>query len=416
MRKRLLILGGTSISRQIVYAARDLSMEIFVTDYYPDSPCKKLADKSFMVSCTDVDAVVALIKKERIDGVIMGYADVLLPYYVLICTKAGLPCYANMHAIEVTSDKSHFKELCKQFDVPVVPEYSFEDVLVGKIEYPIIVKPVDNSGARGIFICHNKEEFDKYYPESMQYSPSQHVIIERYMNCPESTIFYYFHHGEIYLLGVGDRHMWKHNEDLLQLPIGYTFPSKKIDVFLRNENEKLMNMFHSLEMNEGMAFVQAFIDKDHFVVYEMGYRFTGSLEHHLMEHAIGFNHLKEILNYAVGNEVKDSIIKMDNINNSILANVTLLLSEGTIGHYEGLENCRLIPGVLHIHESYQPGTVIDDNKLGKLSQVGIRVLLSADTREQMLDLMDEVKNTLHIISIDGKELLIKDYSYKEVCV
>lgn len=136
MKKKLLLLGGTSISRQIVYAAHEMGLLVYVTDYNEDSPCKKIADKSFMVSCTDIDAVVQLIREYDIDGVIMGYADILMPSYVKICEKAGLPCYANLHAVEVTSDKSKFKTCCREHGIPVVPEYSFDDVEKGNVIYP----------------------------------------------------------------------------------------------------------------------------------------------------------------------------------------------------------------------------------------------------------------------------------------
>ena len=46
--KKLLILGGTSISSQIVYAAHEMDIAVYVTDYYADSPAKKIADKSFI--------------------------------------------------------------------------------------------------------------------------------------------------------------------------------------------------------------------------------------------------------------------------------------------------------------------------------------------------------------------------------
>ena len=76
MKKKLLLLGGTSISRQIVYAAHEMDVDVYVTDYLENSPCKAIAQKSFMLSCTDVDKVVQLIKDEKIDGVLTGYADV----------------------------------------------------------------------------------------------------------------------------------------------------------------------------------------------------------------------------------------------------------------------------------------------------------------------------------------------------
>ena len=415
LRKRILLLGGTSISRQIVYAAHELNYDVYVTDYFEDSPCKKIAEKNFMVSCTDVDRVVQLIKEEHIDGVIMGYADVLMSSYVQICEKAGLPCYANLHAIEVTSNKADFKKLCRNFDIPVVPEYSIEDVENENVVYPLIVKPVDNSGARGIYICHDKTEFDKFYPQALQFSPQKHVLIERFMNGREATIFYYLHKGEIYLLGIGDRHMLKFSDHFLQLPIGYTFPSVNQQDFLKVENANIKRMFKSLNMNEGMVFMQCFNENGTFIVYEMGYRLTGSLEHHLMEYAYGFNHLKAMLQYAVGEEVDVKPIQSTNLGNAILANVTLLLSEGIIDHYEGMDEVRNMPGVLHIHESYPVGQAIDESVMGKLAQVGIRVLLHAENRKQLLERMDLVKNTLKVISTDNNDMILRNYSYKEIC-
>ena len=415
MKKKLLILGGTSISRQIVYAAHEIGLDVYVTDYNEDSPCKKIAEKSFMASCTDVDPVVQLIKDEKVDGVIMGYADVLMPSYVKICEKAGLPCYANLHAIDVTADKAKFKSCCKEFGVPVVHEYTLDDVERNAVNYPLIVKPVDNSGARGIFICHNKAEFDTYYPEALKYSPSKHVIIERYMDCGEATVFYYMHEGEIYLLGVSDRHMLKFSDKLLRLPVGYTFPSVNKDSFIKNEDENIKAMFRSLGMHEGMAFIQCFNDDGKYIVYEMGYRLTGSIEQHLMEHAYGFNHLKAILRFAVGDTVDVTPLQTGRLGNAIMANVTLLLSEGTISHYEGEEEVMKVPGVLHVHKSYPVGKVIDNTVIGKLAQVGIRVLLYADDCEQLLRRMDEVKDTLKVMSTEQKDMVLRNYSYKEMC-
>lgn len=409
------MLGGTSISRQIVYAAHELNYDVYVTDYLEESPCKKIAEKSFMVSCTDVDSVVQLIQEEQIDGVIMGYADVLMSSYVKICKKAGIPCYANLHAVEMTADKADFKKLCREFEIPVVPEYQITDVEKGDVIYPLIIKPVDNSGARGIYICHDKKEFDEYYPLAMNYSQKKHVLIERFMTGMEATIFYYLHQGEIYLLGAGDRHMLKFSDRFLQLPVGYTFPSVGQDEFLKVENENIKRLFRSLDMNEGMVFMQCFNDNGKYIIYEMGYRLTGSIEHHLMEYAYGFNHLKAILQYSVNDRVNVEALKSHNLGKAIMANVTLLLSEGVIGHYEGIDEVMRIPGVLHVHKSYSANQVIDENVMGKLAQVGIRVLLVADNKEQLLQRMDLVKATLHVISIDNEDMIIRNYTYQELC-
>lgn len=415
MKKKLLLLGGTSISRQIVYAAHEMDVDVYVTDYLENSPCKAIAQKSFMLSCTDVDKVVQLIKEEKIDGVLTGYADVLLPSYVKICEKAGLPCYANLRAIETTSDKCKFKNLCREGEVPVVEEYCFEQLANSNVSYPLIVKPVDNSGARGIYVCRNKADFDTYYPQAMTFSPSKHVLVERMMTHPEATIFYYLHKGEIYLMGVGDRHMYSLGEGLLRLPVGYTFPAKHQADFMKCEDENIKSLFRSLDMKEGMVFMQAFDDDGRYIIYEMGYRLTGSLEHHLFRQAYGFDTLKAIIDYAVGNKVDVTPLATMDLRSVQMANVTLLLSQGVINRYEGIEEVKRMTGVLHVHVSYGEGTEINSANLGRLSQVGIRVLLNAQSREQLLERMDAVKDKLHVISREGKDMIIRDYSYKSLC-
>ena len=74
-----------------------------------------------------------------------------------------------------------------------------------------------------------------------------------------------------------------------------------------------------------------------------------------------------------------------------------------------------VPGVLHVHKSYPVGKVIDNTVIGKLAQVGIRVLLYADDCEQLLRRMDEVKDTLKVMSTEQKDMVLRNYSYKEMC-
>ena len=93
--KKLLVLGGTNMSCEIVQKAKELGLYVIVADYDENAPAKIIADKASMVSATDVDAVVNLIKEEGIDGILTGFIELLLPFYQQICEKAKLPCYAT---------------------------------------------------------------------------------------------------------------------------------------------------------------------------------------------------------------------------------------------------------------------------------------------------------------------------------
>ena len=91
--KKVLVMGGTRISCEIIRKAKEMGCYVVVADYnkVEDSPGKQIADEHFEISVTDVDAIVELIHRENIEGVLVGFSDMLLPYYAEICRKAGLP-------------------------------------------------------------------------------------------------------------------------------------------------------------------------------------------------------------------------------------------------------------------------------------------------------------------------------------
>ena len=165
--KRLLILGGSRISCEIVKHARAMGIVTGVTDWYAleKSPAKQIADNAHFVNTTDIDAMEALIREENYDGVITGFTDSVLPYYAEICERVGLPSYGTKEQFDIFIDKSKYKALMRAFDVPTVPEYSIDverfEETTADIVFPVIVKPADSSGSRGITVCENREELQK---------------------------------------------------------------------------------------------------------------------------------------------------------------------------------------------------------------------------------------------------------------
>ena len=134
--KRLLILGGMRFSCEIVIKAKEMGIYTLVADYnkIEDSPGKQIADEAVDLSVIDVDAVVDYVKHNAIDGVFVGFNDMLLPYYAEICRRTGLPCYGTKEQFETLIAKDQYKTLCRQFGVPTIPEYDINDV---HIKYPV---------------------------------------------------------------------------------------------------------------------------------------------------------------------------------------------------------------------------------------------------------------------------------------
>ena len=126
--KRLLILGGSRISCEIIRHARAMGIVTGVTDWYAleKSPAKQMADEAYFENTSDIDAMAELIRSKKFDGVITGFTDSVLPYYAQMCQKAGLPAYGTKEQFDIFIDKEKYKALMREFDVPTIPEYSVD--------------------------------------------------------------------------------------------------------------------------------------------------------------------------------------------------------------------------------------------------------------------------------------------------
>ena len=142
---------------KIVEAAKALGVYTIVTSWnkLEDAPAKQIADEYWDISLTDYDALLKEIKAKGVDGMLTGFTDSYLLPYQHLCELANLPCYATKEVFETTMDKGKFKKLCQKNDIPFIPEYqmeSFDPIIINK-NNKVIIKPVDNSGSRGVILC-----------------------------------------------------------------------------------------------------------------------------------------------------------------------------------------------------------------------------------------------------------------------
>lgn len=422
--KRLLIMGGTQISCEIVRAAQKYGIIAVVADYYTekDSPAKQIADEHYQVSVTDVDTIVTLIKRKNINGVITGFSDMLLPFYAQICEKANLPCYATKEQFDIFINKDRYKELCRKFDVPTVKEYRINESdwinSTRDIKYPVLVKPADSSGARGISICNNNNELKESYQKAKEYSESDKILVEHYLAGREATVFWVFQDGNYYMAMIGNRHVKKNQNGVIPLPVGYTFPASITDTYLNNIVPKAKEMFKSVGLKDGIMFMQCKIEDSEVIVYDIGYRLTGSLEYKILEATCGYNTMDMMIHFALTGKMSE--YPLNSIVNPNLGkkayNISFLGKPGTIKSIKGVEEALAIDGVLDVVIEHYEGETITEEMKGLLAQICIRVLGVIDNDKNDINTIYKIQDMVSICDEDGNEMKLpgleeEDFNY-----
>ncbi|MDP3387189.1 MAG: ATP-grasp domain-containing protein [Eubacteriales bacterium] len=413
--KKLLVLGGKPTgSTDIVKYAKSMGAYVIVTDYLDQdaSPAKQLADESWLVSTDDVDTLARLARENGVDLVFTAVHEFNISKTIELAERLELPFYASRDQWENCANKDRFKKLCMDFDIPVTRAYDGFDINDLKasdhIEYPVIMKPVDSSGGRGVYICIDADELEKNYEKSLIFSKRQKVLVERYVSAEEVAIYYIVQDGEIILSMMADRCVKHFCKGVIPLPYIFKFPSKHLDLYQKTMDCKVKEMFKFIGIKNGTFFIQSFCDGNQFTFYEMGYRINGSLYYKIMAEIKGLNPLEMLVDHAMSGKMHERQLKglINPKHDKKAAILNVIVNPGEVGKIVGLDEVSLLNGVFDLMVIHKEGTRILEEHIGTLKQIALRVYTIADTEKELQDLADKIRNTIRIWSTEGENMLL----------
>ena len=348
---------------EIVVRAQKMGAYVIVADYLEDSPAKKIADEAVLIDATDVDAIVDYCQKAKIDGLTTGFVDILLQPCYEACKRLGLPCYLTPKLIDVSTNKVSFKEACKEYNVPVPQTYFIGEIIPKEIydhiSYPVFVKPMDASGSRGAGVCYNREELDNRFTEAVGYSVTKNAIIEDFITGREFLMNYVAQNGEFRMISMFDRYSSSDRNSAINYASLSFGPSKAVDYYLNEVNEKVVNMFKSLGFKDGIYFLQGYSNGNKVTFFEMGCRLGGSYSD-LEREIVGIDPVAMLVRYALTGKMGDNIISSPiNIGKykkiGVCVNYLLSGKEGTIHTISGLDKIQKLSSLVFVDQVLYEG-------------------------------------------------------------
>lgn len=305
--KKLLVLGASCNEVDVVKKAQTMGLYVIVTDSNTDwsiSPAKYIANESWNISWSDISALKEKCIENHVNGVIAGFSEFRVENMIKLCEAIQTPCYINMKQLDLTRDKAKFKDLCREYNLPVVREFKVDDE---NIEFPVIVKPVDRAGSIGINVAYNEEEYSKYLQQALDLSPSKNVIIEEFIhNGIKFDCLYYIHNSIVEYIGSSDTVMLQKEKGFETLQKAWSFPSHFEQEFLDKIDTKMKRMIaEGLGFKNGYGSVSCFYRNGEFYIFETGFRLSGGHSFDYQQASTGRNYLETMINHALGERVSD---------------------------------------------------------------------------------------------------------------
>lgn len=404
--KKLLILGAYQTETEIIKACKKLEIYTVVTDSHLDwrlAPAKFEANEAWNISWSDINEMKKKCVEENIDGCFAGFSEKRISYAQQLARELGKPFYTDNASLDLICDKMKFKQACIESGVKVPRNFTYGE----KIEYPVIVKPVDNGGSRGITICYTDDELELAYKKALNCSDSKEAVIEQYIQSEEVMIYFTVHNGIIDLSAMCDRYMHRFDKNITQLPVGYYYPSKHLNIFVEYNLENYKVLIKNLGIKDGLIAFQAFIVGNDAIPFDPTYRLDGTMAYHMIEKRNGINVLNMLISKSItGKMGNDDFIseKEDPYFSHPTFELPILLKNGTISKIVGLDEVKYIKNVLYVYQGLNVGD--ETKEKADFSQIIFRIHMYGEDNEDLKKAVKNIYDVLRIYDENGEDMII----------
>ena len=399
MKDSVVILGAAALQVPLINYIKEKGYRTIVVSIPGNYPGFNLADRCIFQDIRNGEAILKELESENVISVLTDETDMSVPTVAYLASALNLPGN-TMESALAYSNKYLMREACLKAEVPV-PKYThissinnIRKELEGFV-YPVIMKPEDNQGSRGIFVVNDIEGVIYNFPDSQQFSKTGHVIVEEYFEGKEYVVEGFVFNGEYLNWGIAERKYFQLSDFLI--PSQTIFPSlleQDIQSKLISSEEKLHK---KLSPNFGMIHSEYLVNEEtgDFILVETALRGGGVyISSHLVPLYTSYNNYELLFNCSIGNAFNLSEVSK-HLNRKSSAYICFYLPEGEIVSIEGVEDVVNMPCVYKVDVDGLYVGMKTEKLVNKTMRLG-PIIIGGEDRQTVERTIKEVQNTLRI--------------------
>ncbi|EXM40910.1 hypothetical protein RASY3_00820 [Ruminococcus albus SY3] len=276
MQHRLVIIGSLYENVQLVIEAKRRGYYTIVCDGYKNGHAKNIADKYYDIDIRDTEKVAEMCIREKADGILGSFSDLVFEKITEIAHKAGIEWYASADMLKYYRDKKQAKDLLRSLGVSVpenrIINKDFSDEDIKGLSFPLVVKPSNAWGSKGIYVVNNSEELRLYAEKSAEISHSEQVLVEEYSKGGEYNITSFVAEGKVYVISCGDREKTRCEDKSIPRLSRIFYNTSRHDDIIEAARVTLQKFADAVGQKYGVLSMQCFFYKGTLTVCEIAGR------------------------------------------------------------------------------------------------------------------------------------------------
>ena len=303
--KKLLLLGGSHAEIPLIKAAQALGWFVITTGNNRDGLGHPYADKTVFADFSNKEEMLALARTEGVQAVCSGCNDFALLSTVYVCEKLGLPGHDSYATSLEIHHKDKYRALATRLGIPtpqakVVHNAQEFESATSSLAFPIIVKPVDLTGGKGIHRAANIEEAHAAYKDATSRTREDHVVVEEFVQGTNHGFSAMLVKGKV-AFAFSDNEQYFVNKYLVS---GANSPSTTSAAGLANLRDYSERIARELHLVDGILHIQYIEKADGTpVIIEICRRPPGDLYIKFVQYATGVDYPKFIVMAETGMDI-----------------------------------------------------------------------------------------------------------------
>ncbi|MBR2271115.1 MAG: ATP-grasp domain-containing protein [Fibrobacter sp.] len=306
-KKKMLLLGGGHAEIPLIQAAQSLGWYVITTGNAREGLGHPYADKNVFADFSDKDAMLKLAKSEGVQAVCSGCNDFALLSTVYVCEKLGLPGHDSYATSLEIHHKDKYRALATKLGIPtpralVVRSAADFEAAIAQLTFPIIVKPVDLTGGKGIHRAATPEEAHTAYKDACSRTRQDHIVVEEFVQGSNHGFSAMLVKGKV-AFAFSDNEQYYINKYMVSGANSPSTSSNKTLAMLREYSERIAQELHLVD---GILHIQYIERADGTpVIIEICRRPPGDLYIKFVKYATGIDYPKFIVLAETGEDIAD---------------------------------------------------------------------------------------------------------------